>query len=66
MSMTQTIFPAEVGDLITGIIVYLSGLVAVIRILLIKFENKEIQFNFFNKFKKKKIIETDKGDDTND
>ncbi len=66
MSMTQTIFPAEVGDLITGIIVYLSGLVAVIKILLIKFENKELHFNFFDKFKKKKIIETNKGDDTND
>lgn len=66
MSMTQTIFPAEVGDLITGIIVYLSGLVAVIKILLIKFENKELHFNFFDKFKKKKIIDTNKGDDTND
>ena len=64
--MTQTIFPAEVGDLITGIIVYLSGLVAVIKILLIKFENKELHFKFFDRFKKKKIVEINKGDDTND
>jgi simple sugar transport system permease protein len=38
--MTQSIFPAEFGDLITGIIVYLSGLVAFIRVILIKYGTK--------------------------
>lgn len=39
--MTQTIYPAEFGDLITGIIVYLSGLTAIIEHLLIAFKNRK-------------------------
>ncbi|MCI5745800.1 MAG: ABC transporter permease [Erysipelotrichaceae bacterium] len=45
--MTQTIFPAEFGDLITGIIVYLSGLTAIIAHIFMKIKNR----------KKKKLIE---------
>lgn len=40
--MTQTIFPAEFGDLITGIIVYLSGLTALIQHLILKFKKKKV------------------------
>ncbi|MDD7736383.1 MAG: ABC transporter permease [Bacilli bacterium] len=39
--MTQTIFPAEFGDLIIGIIVYLSGLTALIQQIILKFKHKK-------------------------
>ena len=39
--MTQTIFPAEFGDLIIGIIVYLSGLTALIQHLIVKLIRKK-------------------------
>ena len=36
-AMTQTIFPAEIADLITGIVVYLSGLTNLFFMLLTKY-----------------------------
>lgn len=47
VAMSQSIFPAEFGDLITAIVVYLSGLTSVIILLI-------------NKFKKKKISQSNK------
>ena len=41
VAMSQSIFPAEFGDLITGIIVYLSGLTSIIMMLIIKKKNKK-------------------------
>ena len=41
VAMSQSIFPAEFGDLITGIIVYLSGLTSIIMMLIIKKKSKK-------------------------
>jgi len=49
MATTQTVFPKEIGDLITGIVVYLSGLTAII----INFFPKIREF-FIKVFRKKK------------
>ena len=40
--MSQSIFPAEFGDLITGIIVYLSGLTSIIMMLIAKKRKKKL------------------------
>lgn len=42
VAMNQSIFPSEFGDLITGIIVYLSGLTAIIMLLIAKKKKKKI------------------------
>ena len=41
VAMSQSIFPAEFGDLITGIIVYLSGLTSIIIMLIQKKKRKK-------------------------
>lgn len=41
VAMSQSIFPAEFGDLITGIIVYLSGLTSIIIMLIQKNKRKK-------------------------
>lgn len=44
VAMSQSIFPAEFGDLITGIIIYLSGLTSVIWMFVTsKFKKKELK-----------------------
>lgn len=52
VAMSQSIFPAEFGDLITGIIVYLSGLTSVIMLLVAQ-----------KRKKKKELITVKKGDE---
>ena len=42
VAMSQSIFPVEFGDLITGIIVYLSGLTSIIMMLIIKKKKKKL------------------------
>ena len=42
VAMSQSIFPAEFGDLITGIIVYLSGLTSIIMMLIAKKRKKKL------------------------
>lgn len=48
IAMTQTIFPAEIADLVTGVIVYLSGLTNLVVILLNKY--------VFKRKKKEKLV----------
>jgi len=40
--MNQIVFPAEFGDLITGIIVYLSGLTSIVIMLIAKKRKKKL------------------------
>ena len=42
VAMSQSIFPAEFGDLITGIIVYLSGLTSIVMMLIAKKKKKKL------------------------
>ena len=49
--MSQSVFPAEFGDLITAIIVYLSGLTSIILVLIGRW------------IKKKELLKTKKGAD---